>query len=59
MEIREIKDQVKELVGLLWQSEMKRKEAEKELNLREEAIATSLASPASVRFFLFFLSTNF
>ncbi|XP_047154462.1 kinesin-like protein KIN-4A isoform X1 [Vigna umbellata] len=45
-EIREMKDQIKELVGLLRQSEIKRKEAEKELRVREQAIAT-LATPIS------------
>ncbi|XP_028806911.1 kinesin-like protein KIN-4A isoform X2 [Neltuma alba] len=47
MEIREMKDQIKELVGLLRQSEMKRKEVEKELKLRDQALATTLATPAS------------
>ncbi|XP_019437932.1 PREDICTED: kinesin-like protein KIN-4A isoform X2 [Lupinus angustifolius] len=46
-EIREMKDQIKELVGLLRQSEMKRKEVEKELKVREQAVATALATPAS------------
>ncbi|KAK2445627.1 kinesin protein KIN-4A [Trifolium repens] len=48
MEIREMKDQIKELVGLLRQSEMKRKEAEKESKVREQAAGTTtLATPAS------------
>ncbi|AES73335.2 kinesin-like protein KIN-4A [Medicago truncatula] len=47
MEIREMKDQIKELVGLLRQSEMKRKETEKELKVREQVGATTLATPAS------------
>ncbi|XP_061355548.1 kinesin-like protein KIN-4A [Gastrolobium bilobum] len=47
MEIREMKDQIKELVGLLRQSEIKRKEVEKELKVREQAVATTLATPAS------------
>jgi kinesin family protein 4/21/27 len=42
VEIKEMKDQFKEIVGLLRQSELRRKEAEKELKLREQAIATSL-----------------
>ncbi|KAG4382435.1 hypothetical protein GLYMA_14G085200v4 [Glycine max] len=46
-EIKEIKDQIKELVGLLRQSEMKRKETEKELKAREQAVATTLATPTS------------
>ncbi|TKY75035.1 Kinesin protein FRA1 [Spatholobus suberectus] len=45
IEIREMKDQIKELVGLLRQSEMKRKEAEKELKVREQAVGTTLATP--------------
>ncbi|KAF2531201.1 hypothetical protein F2Q70_00032071 [Brassica cretica] len=44
VEIKEMKDQFKEIVGLLRQSELRRKEAEKELKLREQAHATSLAS---------------
>ncbi|KAL1217265.1 Kinesin-like protein KIN-4A [Cardamine amara subsp. amara] len=44
VEIKEMKDQFKEIVGLLRQSELRRKEAEKELKLREQAVATSLAS---------------
>ena len=51
-EIREMKDQIKELVGLLRQSEMKRKEAEKELKVREQDVATTLATPTSVRSYL-------
>ncbi|KAL2654964.1 hypothetical protein AAZV13_04G038500 [Glycine max] len=47
MEIREMKDQIKELVGLLRQSEMKRKEVEKELKVREQAVGTTLATPPS------------
>ncbi|KAL2318511.1 hypothetical protein Fmac_032387 [Flemingia macrophylla] len=46
-EIKEMKDQIKELVGLLRQSEIKRKEAEKELKVREHAVATTLATPTS------------
>ncbi|XP_058786184.1 kinesin-like protein KIN-4A isoform X1 [Vicia villosa] len=47
MEIREMKDQIKELVGLLRQSEMKRKEAEKDVKGREQAGTTTLATPVS------------
>ncbi|WVZ20666.1 hypothetical protein V8G54_007988 [Vigna mungo] len=47
MEIREMKDQIKELVGLLRQSEMKRKEVEKELKVREQANGSTLATPPS------------
>lgn len=49
LEIKEMKEQLKELVGLLRQSESRRKEVEKELKLREQAVAISLASQASVR----------
>lgn len=49
MEIKEMKEQFKELVGLLRQSEMQRKEVEKELKLREQAVSIALASSASVR----------
>ncbi|KOM45545.1 hypothetical protein LR48_Vigan06g085100 [Vigna angularis] len=52
MEIREMKDQIKELVGLLRQSEMKRKEVEKELKVREQANGSTLATPPSVRILL-------
>ncbi|XP_044475229.1 kinesin-like protein KIN-4A [Mangifera indica] len=47
VEIKEMKEQLKELVGLLQQSEVKRKEVEKELKLREQAVAIALASSAS------------
>ncbi|CAL0322478.1 unnamed protein product [Lupinus luteus] len=47
MENREMKDQIKELVGLLRQSEIKRKEIDKELKVREQAVATTLATAAS------------
>ena len=51
LEIKEMKEQLKELVGLLRQSESRRKEVEKELKLREQAVAFALASQASVRLF--------
>ncbi|KAL5777709.1 hypothetical protein ACOSP7_010635 [Xanthoceras sorbifolium] len=47
LEIREMKEQLKELVGLLRQSEVRRKEVEKELKLREQAVAIALATSAS------------
>lgn len=49
VEIKEMKDQFKEIVGLLRQSELRRKDAEKELKLREQAVATSLPSSPLVR----------
>lgn len=47
MEIKEMKEQFKELVGLLRQSEVQRKEVEKELKLREQAVSIALATSAS------------
>ncbi|KAL5559074.1 hypothetical protein UlMin_035285 [Ulmus minor] len=47
IEMKEMKEQLKELVGLLRQSETRRKEVEKELKLREQAVAIALASSAS------------
>ncbi|KAJ6337806.1 hypothetical protein OIU76_007480 [Salix suchowensis] len=47
MELKEIKEQFKELVSLLRQSEAQRKEFEKELKLREHALAVALATAAS------------
>lgn len=48
IDIKEMEEQLKELVGLLRQSESRRKEAEKELKLREHAVAVALAKSASV-----------
>ena len=48
LESREMKEQLKELVGLLRQSETRRKEVEKELKVREKAAAIALASSAPV-----------
>ncbi|KAG2666298.1 hypothetical protein I3760_15G051800 [Carya illinoinensis] len=48
METTEMKEQLKELVGILRQSEARRKEVEKELKLREQAVAIALASSATV-----------
>lgn len=48
--MKEMDEQLQELVGLLRQSELRRKEAEKELKLREhQTVATALPSSASVR----------
>ncbi|XP_021759534.1 kinesin-like protein KIN-4A [Chenopodium quinoa] len=46
-EMKEMKEQLKELVGLLRQSETRRKEVEKELKLREQSAAVALATSAS------------
>ncbi|XP_043708204.1 kinesin-like protein KIN-4A isoform X2 [Telopea speciosissima] len=48
IEIKEMKEQLNELVGLLRQSEAWRKEIEKQQKLREQAVAISLATSASV-----------
>ncbi|CAK9135352.1 unnamed protein product [Ilex paraguariensis] len=47
IEIKEMEEQLKELVSLLRQSEARRKEVEKELKLREQAAASALATSAS------------
>ncbi|KAF2324348.1 hypothetical protein GH714_012721 [Hevea brasiliensis] len=47
MEIKEMKEQFKELVGLLRQSEVQRKEVEEELKLREQAVSIALATSAT------------
>ncbi|GMN35098.1 hypothetical protein TIFTF001_005080 [Ficus carica] len=47
LEIKEMQEQLKELVGLLRQSEIRRKEVEKELKLREQEVAIALATSAS------------
>lgn len=52
IEIKEHKEQLNELVGLLRQSEARRKEIEKQQKLREQAVAIALATSASVRFSL-------
>ncbi|KAB2076174.1 hypothetical protein ES319_A06G023000v1 [Gossypium barbadense] len=49
MEIKEMKEQLKELVSLLRQSELQREDVENELKLREQAVAIALAtSPNSL-----------
>ncbi|KAI4375046.1 hypothetical protein MLD38_012961 [Melastoma candidum] len=47
MEMKEMKEQMKELVGLFHQSELRRKDVEEELKLREQALAFSLANSPS------------
>nr|XP_043615311.1 kinesin-like protein KIN-4A [Erigeron canadensis]XP_043615312.1 kinesin-like protein KIN-4A [Erigeron canadensis] len=48
VEMKEMEEQLQELVGLLRQSELRRKEAEKELKVREQqTVAIALASSAS------------
>ncbi|PIA56567.1 hypothetical protein AQUCO_00700723v1 [Aquilegia coerulea] len=47
VEMKEMKEQLNELVGLLRQSEIRRKEIEKQQKLREQAVAIALATSAS------------
>lgn len=49
MEIKDMEDQLNELVNLLRKSEAQRKELVKEQMLREQAVAAALSTPASVR----------
>ena len=49
MEIKEMKEQLKELVYLLRQSEAQRKELIKEQKMSEQAVSIALSSSASVR----------
>ncbi|XP_030496212.1 kinesin-like protein KIN-4A isoform X1 [Cannabis sativa] len=46
IEIKEMQEQLRELVGILRQSDMRRKEVEKELKVREQAISIALATSA-------------
>ncbi|KAJ4714826.1 Kinesin-like protein [Melia azedarach] len=48
IEIREMKEQLNELLALLQQSEAQRKELMKEQKMREQAVAIALATSASV-----------
>lgn len=50
IEIKEMKDQLNELVALLKQSEAQRNELLKEQKMREQAVVLALATSASVRF---------
>ncbi|XP_058080268.1 kinesin-like protein KIN-4A isoform X2 [Magnolia sinica] len=47
IEMKELKEQMNELVGLLRHSEARRKEIEKQQKLREQAVAIALATSAS------------
>lgn len=49
IEIKEMKEQIKELVGLLRQSEVRRKEVEKDLKIcKDQAASIALATPPPV-----------
>ncbi|CAI9115824.1 OLC1v1016825C1 [Oldenlandia corymbosa var. corymbosa] len=45
IEVKEMKDQIKELVVLLRQSEIRRKETDKELKLLQQSVPNGLATP--------------
>lgn len=47
-EIKELKEQMNELVGILRLSEARRKETEKQLKSREHAMAAATTTPTSV-----------
>ena len=49
LEIKDLKQQLKDLTGLLWQSEAQKKELVKEQKMREQAVAIALATSALVR----------
>lgn len=49
LEIKDLKQQLKDLTALLWQSEAQKKELVKEQMMREQAVAIALATSASVR----------
>jgi kinesin family protein 4/21/27 len=54
MELKDLKDQLNELVILLKQSEAQRNELVKEIAIGEQAAAITLNTPASVRFYSFY-----
>ncbi|VFQ86841.1 unnamed protein product [Cuscuta campestris] len=47
VETKEMKEQMKELIGVLQESEIRRVEMEKQLKLRDQAVAVALATSAS------------
>ncbi|GMI68068.1 FRAGILE FIBER 1 [Hibiscus trionum] len=47
LEIKDLKQQLKDLTGLLWQSETQKKELVKEQKMREQAVAITLATSAT------------
>lgn len=48
IEVKEMKEQLKELLHLLRQSEMRKREVEKELRLREQSAVNGLSTPPPV-----------
>lgn len=55
MELKDLKEQLNELVALLQQSEAQRKELVKDEKIREQAVAITLNTPALVRIHSFYL----
>lgn len=53
-ELKDLKEQLNEFIILLQQSEAQRKELVKEREIGEQAIASTLNTPASVRFYSFY-----
>lgn len=53
-ELKDLKEQLNEFVILLQQSEAQRKELVKEREIGEQAFASTLNTPASVRFYSFY-----
>ena len=56
-ETKEMKEQIKELVVLLRQSELRRKEVEKELKNKDQAASVAMATTPSVWFPFIILKT--
>lgn len=54
MELKDLKEQLKELVALLQQSEAQREELVREQKIKEQAVAIRLNTPALVRFYSFY-----
>jgi len=50
-ELKDLKEQLNELVILLQQSEAQRKELVKEREIGEQGVASTLNTPSSVRFY--------
>ncbi|XP_073003088.1 kinesin-like protein KIN-4A isoform X1 [Typha latifolia] len=59
IEIKEMKEQMNELVGILRHSEARRREIEKQLKLREQAISVALATSSPVSFCKLMLNSRF
>lgn len=53
IEIKELKEQLNELAGILCQSEARRRELEKQQKLREQAVAIALATSSLVSLYVY------